>query len=54
MEYKIKKDARDTIINYLSSLTVPARDGANLMEIVKALSSLEEIKIEIKKEETTV
>lgn len=43
---KLKKELRDQIVSYLTSITVPAQVGSNLIEITKALSSLEEIKEE--------
>jgi hypothetical protein len=47
--FKIKKQDRDEIVNYLNNVTVPAFIGANLKTIADILSKLEEVE-EAKKE----
>jgi len=46
--YKLPKQLRDEVVSYLSTVVVQASVGANFMSIVKALSSLDEIKEEVK------
>ncbi len=47
--FKITKENRDTIVNYLKSVIVPSQVGANLIQIAGMLEGLEEIKEEEKK-----
>ena len=49
MKYELPKELKDTIVSYLESVVVPSTVGFNLITIVKALSTLNEIK-EIKEE----
>jgi len=45
-EFKIKQNERDSIVNYLKVMVVPALVGADIVQIINLLSHLEEIKKE--------
>lgn len=42
--FKLPKDTRDQIVNFLQMQVVPANVGANLMQVADTLMKLEEIK----------
>jgi hypothetical protein len=54
VKYELSKNLRDTIVNYLSNITVQSTIGHNLITIVQELNKLNEIKNEVKKEEPVI
>jgi hypothetical protein len=46
----LKKEDRDSIVNFLQNVVVPAPTGASIMQIVNLLSNLPEEKPEAPKE----
>lgn len=49
---KLPEELKNQIVNYLKGIQVPATIGADIIQITKALDSLETIKEDLKEEET--